>query len=175
MEKLRLVQGPEAIRFLQERDLTVYPYVLNKPGLYLVLALAGILYVFSAWVWLGGNATTMAWKVALVASLVVATGLSILVTYYNHVGANRLVAMGEDVLIVGEREKFWAIDWSLLDLEKLGLKDMALSRGSGKLDIRVGGQEIRLLLYSPFALLADPQDFMFKLLSRFQNDSSEEE
>ncbi len=176
MENLQLLQGPDATRFLEERDLEVYPYVLNKPGLYLILGIAGVLYLFSAWVWFGNHATTLVWQIGLVAALVVATIFSIMVTYYNHVGANRLVALGKEVLVVGEREKFWAIDWDLLDLEKLGLKSMELNRGSGSLEIRVGGQHIRLLLYSPFALLADPQDFMFKLLSRFQDaDIPEEE
>lgn len=175
MDKLRLVQGPEAVEMLERKSIKTYPYVLNKPGLYLILGVAGILYVFSAWLWLGGQADTLGWQIALVVSLIVATGLSILVTYYNHVAANRIVGLGDEWLIVGEREKFWAIDWDLLDLEKLGLKDMELSKGSGSLEIQVGGQEIKLLLYSPFALLADPQDFMLNLLSKFQEGPPEEE
>lgn len=168
MDSLTLLHGPHARKALEGPDVTVYAYALNRLGMYMLLGAAGILYVMAAWIWFGGHATTLPWQIGLGSAFVIATVLSILVTYYNHIAEKRVVAISDETLMVGEVERLWVIDWSILDVESVGLKDMELSRASAGLQITAGGQDIKLLLYSPFARLADPQGFMFEVLSKFQ-------
>lgn len=165
LQKIQILQGPSLETELARS--TVYNYSLNTAGLYVLAVFAGIcvlgaigLYIF------GGPGTWVMAGVAILGGLGSAMGVTI--TYWYHVAEKMVVAINDDALLVGNKEKLWAITWELLDAESIGLKDMAVSRASGRLMIKAGGQTIPLLLYSPFAHIDDAQGFMTTVLERVQ-------
>ena len=92
----------------------------------------------------------------------------ITITYWYHVGEKMVVATNKEALMVGDMDKMWSFRWELLDAESIGLKDMAVTRASGRLMIKAGGQTVPLLLYSPFAHIDDAQGFMATVLEKVQ-------
>lgn len=174
MEKLRLVHGSDVQRELRRGGVRVHRYVLNVPGLYLIAGLSIAAFLGCAVLWFGGFLVNLASQIGFGVALLVGIAASLAVSYWKGVGEKRFVAVSDDVLIIGEDEsRAWVISWDLLDLQKFGFGDMQVSRTGGKLNIEAGGQSIPLLLYSPFAFLENPQDFMVHVLTRLGNDQDE--
>lgn len=165
MHKIQILQGPSLQTALAQSK--VYHYTLNTAGLYVLAVFAGIcllgaaaLYTFMA------PGTLVMVGAALLAALGAAMGITI--TYWYHVAERMVVATTDDHLMVGTTDKLWSVKWEVLDAEKIGLKDMAVTRASGRLMIKAGGQTIPLLLYSPFAHIDDAQGFMATVLEKVQ-------
>lgn len=174
VEKLRLVHGSDVQRELRRGGVRVHRYVLNVPALYIIAGLSIAAFIGCGALWFGGFLANLAGQIGFGLALIVGVVASLVVSYWKGVGEKRFVAFSDDVLIVGEDEsRAWVISWDLLDLQKFGFSDMHVSRTGGSLSIEVGGQSIPLLLYSPFASLENPQDFMFHVLTRLGSDNVE--
>lgn len=171
MEKLRLVHGPEVGLELQQSGVQVHRYVLNMPGLYLMVAIALAAYLTCGVLWFGGFLGELWLKGIFALALVLGIVASLVVSYWKGFGEKRFIAVSPDYLMIGEdATRAWLVAWELLDLQKLGLTDMHVSKAGGRLKIDVAGQTIPVVLFSPFAYLEDPQSFMHEVLTRLGND-----
>ncbi|MEZ4458765.1 MAG: hypothetical protein R3E66_03365 [bacterium] len=174
MEKLRLVHDSEVDAELKMPGVTVHRYVLNMPGLYLFVGLAIACYLGCGVLWFGAMMSGIAGKAGFAVALALGIVLSLTVSYWKGFGEKRFVAVSPTHLMIGEDStRMWMVGWELLDAQKLGLTDMAVSRAQGRMRIEVAGQIIPLTLYSPFAYLEDPQGFMFHVLTALEQPREE--
>lgn len=171
--KLQLIEGNDVAPTVEAQDSRVHRYVVNKPGLNLLLVLSFVFFIAAAILWLGGFATSLGIQIAVGICILLGFTCSVTVSYWNGVGARRFVATSEEHLMIGDAERMWMIDWDLLDTQSLGLTNMELSKAGGRLNVQVAGESIPLLLFSPFAYLNEPHEFMAELLGHVQSDEEE--
>jgi len=169
--RLELLHGPDIQKILDREDVDVYGYVLNMPALYFIVGLALVFYGLGAYCWWQTHLTHTVWKALFGTAMLLGGALSVLALYWHHFATTRFLAIAEDRLFVGGKERLWSIDWDLLDADKMGFQQMELSRLRGILNIRVGGQDVRLHLFNAFAVLADIQGFMYAVLSKLESNS----
>lgn len=163
--KLQLLSGPEVESILREEGVEVYKYTINKPGLILFVAVALGFYAVAGLIWWETQLSAPIWTVAFVCLLLVGTAFSAIPAYWHQFVNQNVVAASPARLFVGGPRKLWSISWELLDKRSLGFEEMELSRISGALSIRVGGQVIKLHLFNALAYLQDIESLIFRLLN----------
>jgi fucose 4-O-acetylase-like acetyltransferase len=164
LAKIQVLQGPDLQREVARSK--VYRYTLNSAALWILAGFAGICVVLGALSYFFASSPWSLVGLGVFGGLGAIFGITI--TYWYHVGEKMVVATNKEALMVGDMDKMWSFRWELLDAESIGLKDMAVTRASGRLMIKAGGQTVPLLLYSPFAHIDDAQGFMATVLEKVQ-------
>ncbi len=171
MSVLHLLEGPAAKALLKNAQ--QYTYVINKPVVVIAvsftsfcLAIAGFLYFKTA-------LDEIQMVVALVAALLGAAYFSLRVLYWSSFVSERVIALTDNVFIVGTKEKVWAIDWSILTSETMGIEDMVLSKMGAHFLINVAGEEIKVPLYGAMFYLEELEKMMGDILARMTVDEGD--
>ena len=166
-EKLPLLSGTAVNTAIAESEAQVFGYEINPAGLVIALAIAAVFYLLGLLCWwqtgLGG-----VWTVVFVALMFIGIGFTAIAAYWHQFGNEQLVAVGSEKLFVGGPKATWAIDWELLDPQAMGFDKMEMTRLRGALQMRVGGQDIKLHLFNPIVFLGDIEGFMHGVLSHLK-------
>lgn len=171
--KMELLSGPTVEQTLKDGDVTVFRYILNKPGLYMVLGVAFFFYALAGLTWWETQLSEPVWTVAFVCLLFVGMGFSAVAAYWHQFANQNVIGVSDDRLFVGGPKKLWAVSWDLLDRQAMGFEEMELSRLRGGLNVNVGGQRIKVHLFNAIAYLNDIEGFMFGVLNNIQLDDDE--
>lgn len=178
MSKLELLSGPQVEEALRGPDVRVFRYVLNRPGLYFLLAIAFAFYGLAGLAWWETQLSEPHWTVLFVALLGVGVVLSGLAAYWHQFATQNVLGISPETLLIGGPSRLWSISWDLLDKRSMGFGAMELTRLRGSLTLDVGGQSIKLHLFNAIAYLSDIEGFMLGVLTRLQpaeSDVDEEE
>jgi hypothetical protein len=175
MSKLELMSGPGVEETLKSDDVKVFRYVVNNPGLYLIIGIGLVFYGLAGLTYWETQLSQTVWSVAFFSLLIVGTGFNALAAYWHQFAGQNVVAVSDDKLYVGGPKKLWGIDWELLDRESAGFDEMELSRLRGALQLQVGGQKIKLHLFNAIAYLDDIEGLMFRLLSQIKAQEEPDE
>lgn len=176
MSDIRLVHGPEVKDVLEEEGkFALFSYGLNKPVFGLTLIIGGALLALAGMMWWNSQLTSPGWIAGFSVLTTLGIGLGALAAYWYVYTETHFLAMSEETVFVGKRDRMWAIGWPLLDRESLGFEDMALSSTGGTLEIDVAGQQIPVRLYNSFVHLEDIQGFMFRILQHLKEEDEAEE
>ena len=162
--RLKLLHGDDAKAAFS--GTTIHEYGLNKPVLVVMGGLAaicaGLTIGFFFYIGIGDPLNLAAFIIGCVASVYFAGRAY----YWVQFASDNLVALSESQLLVGTLKRVWAIDYEMLDTEKLGLDRMELGKMSASLNIQVAGQLIPLRLYNAFVFLNDLEVFIGSVLER---------
>lgn len=171
MSKIQLLTGG-AVEDTLEVDGAdqVFRYRLNKPMIGVLLAIGGLFFLAAAILFVGpglGGGFTAAFLLAIL------LGMSFfsMASFWGNFTQKRFIAISDQHLFVGADEKAWQIHWSLVDRESLNMEDLQLSRFQGRIQLKTGGQEIDIPLFTPFAILNDIEGLMFEFLKRLEVES----
>jgi hypothetical protein len=167
------MSGPNVEKTLQNGDVTVFRYTVNNAGLYLIIGIGLIFYALAGLTYWETQLSQPVWNVAFFSLLIVGTGFNALAAYWHQFASQNVVAVSDEKLYVGGPKKLWGIDWDLLDRKAAGFDEMELSRLRGSLDMKVGGQRIKLHLFNAVAYLDDIEGLMFRLLSHLKEQQEE--
>lgn len=174
--KLQLLSGPSVDDALQETAVRrLIRYRLNPATIGILLIFGGLSFVAAGYLWfgpgLGGGYTA-----GFIATLLLGMTFFSMAAFWGNFQNNSFVAISDDYLFVGQNEQAWRIDWSLIDREALNFDDMTTSRFRGVMTLDVGGQEIEIPLYTPFAIIEDYQALMSEFLHHLKatEDSDED-
>lgn len=170
--KLRLLHGADDVReaLKSGEELDVFRYQLNKPSFMLALVVGGVLLGLGGMLWWDTGLASASSIAVFVAICAVGLGLGVWVAYWYAYTQTHFVAVSDNELFIGERERMWAVDHDLLDRESLGFEDMNISKIGGSMDMDVGGQELRVRLFNAFIHLDDIQGFILRLLQHLKGD-----
>ena len=174
-EKLQILSGPAAKAALHD-EVTVFRYAVNPAGLGLFVGAALLSFAIAAAAAYFTDFDSTLWNIA--AAIFAAAGLTATTyaAYWHEFAAKNVIALDDERLLVGRPDRaLWAVDWSLLDVEAIGLQRMQMTRMRGKLDVRVPGREIGVHLFNMIAYLEDIQEFVGAVLPRVVGEISEEE
>ncbi len=173
MSVLHLLEGPAAKALLKNAQ--QYNYAINKPVVVIAvsftsfcLAIAGFLYFKTAM-------DEIQMIVAFVAAILGAAYFSLRAIYWWSFVSERVIAITDNVFIVGTKEKVWAIDWSILTNETMGIEDMVLSKMGAHFMINVAGENIKVPLYGAMFYLEELEKMMGDVLSRMNVETLDED
>lgn len=169
MANVQLVDKKGVDEALEGSDVDVFRYQLNRLGYTLILAIGGIMLASAGFIWWQYGFSEKMWTAIFAGLIAGGIGISIHAAYWYAFAGTHFVGISDDKLLVGREEKAWSIDWSVLDIEALGLQRMNATAAKGVLEVRVGGEEIKIYLYNPYVFLEDIQALMSSLLERLQS------
>lgn len=172
MANVQLLDENGVNEALQEGDVEVFRYQLNRVGYTIVLLVGGLMLAGAGYIWWGTGLAENFWTAVFAGLTAGGLGLSIHAAYWYAFSSVHFVAVSDQKLVVGRQQKAWAIDWSVLDAEALGFEEMNNTAMRGALDVHVGGQDIKIHLYNAYVFLEDIQGFIFSLLKRLQQKQS---
>jgi hypothetical protein len=181
MANVQLLDTKGVDEALQGGDVDVFRYQLNRLGYTLILAIGGLMLAGAGFIWWQYGFSENLWTAIFAGLVAGGLGLSVHAAYWYAFAGTHFVGVTDDKLLVGREEKAWSIDWSVLDVDALGLQRMNATAAKGMLEVRVGGEEIKIYLYNPYVFLEDIQALMSSLLERLQsqqqagNEASDEQ
>ncbi len=169
MTNVQLLDAKGVDEALQEGDVDVFRYQLNRLGYTLVLAIGGIMLAAAGFLWWQYGFSEDLWTAVFAGLVAGGLGLSVHAAYWYAFSSTHFVGVSDQKLLVGREEKAWSIDWSVLDVEALGLQRMNATAVKGVLEVQVGGEEIKIHLYNAYVFLEDIQALMSRLLEQLQS------
>lgn len=176
MGDIRLLHGPDVRETLKdEGEIAVFRYSLNTPIFTVALLIGAVLLAIGGYVWWNYGFAAWRWSAAIAVPSAGGLAIGAVAAYWYYFSETHFVAFSDDHVYVGERDRMWSIDWSLLDRETLGFEEMSLSSVGGSLELDVAGQQIPVRLYSAFVQLENLQGFMYKILQHLKEQSEFDE
>lgn len=169
MERLILLHEDALLRAFEGVEAHPFHYRANMPALAMALVVAGAGVAGAAALWHTGAAPDFIWGALVVASAL----LGAWALHWRWVARTSFVAFTEQHLFVGDHKRAWRIERALLDAAVLGFDRMRPSRLRAQLDLKVGGQEIPLLIFHPMAFAKDMEMLTASLLAHIQQDEDE--
>jgi hypothetical protein len=171
MERLILLHEDAVVRSFDGVEAHPFHYRVNVPALIFFVTLG---------VAIAGGGLAMWHLTELPHPLsggVIAAGalLAAWAMHWRWVARTSFVAFTEQHLFVGDHKRAWRIERSLLDADVLGFDRMKPSRLRAELELRVGGQEIPLLIFHPMAFAADVEILTASLLAHIASDDEPSE
>jgi hypothetical protein len=158
---------------IERPGVDLFEYHLNQLGFAVVLGAAGIMVAAAGFIWWQYAFEEILWTAVFAGLAASGLGLSLHAAYWYSIASNRFVGISDEKLVVGNQNKAWSIDWSVLDADSLGLTDVNATALGGALAVNVGGEKINIQLYNAYIYLEDIQGVMAGLLNRLQNDQPE--
>jgi len=169
MADIQLLHGPDVREMLEEEgEVAVFRYQLNTPVFWAALSIGAVLLAVGGFVWWSWGLSGLSWRLAAIMPAGSGMAVGAVAGYWYYFAETHFIAFSDERVFVGERDRMWSIDWSLLDRETLGFEEMALSSVGGTLEFEVAGQEIPVRLYSAFVRLENIQGFMYKILQHLK-------
>lgn len=176
MSEIRLLHGPDVRETLKdEGEIAVFRYRLNTPVFTVALLVGAALLAIGGFVWWNYGFSAARWTLAIAIPSGAGIAIGAVAAYWYYFSETNFVAFSDDHVYVGERDRMWSVDWSLLDREALGFEEMSVSSLGGSLELDVAGQQIPVRLYSAFVQLENIQGFMYKILQHLKEQADLDE
>lgn len=172
MSFLHLLEGPATKALLKNAQ--QYNYTINKPVVVIAVSFTSFCLAIAGFVYFKTAMDEIQMIVAFIAAILGASYFSLRVIYWWSFVSERVIALTDNVFIVGTKEKVWAIDWSILTTETMGIEDMVLSKMGAHFMINVAGEKIKVPLYGAMFYLEDLEKMMGDVLARMNVDDSDD-
>jgi hypothetical protein len=169
MATVQLLNGPDVRGALERPGVALFRYRLNQLGFAVVLGFGAIMLGAAGYIWWLYEFDQNLWTAVFAGLAAGGLGLSLYAAYWYTFASTHFVGISDQRLVVGDEDKAWSIDWSVLDADSLGLTNMNATALGGALEISVGGEQIKLQLYNAYVYLEDMQAVMSGLLERLQD------
>lgn len=171
MANVQLLDGKGVRELLGEDDFRFFRYQLNSVGYSMVVGVGALMLAAAGYIWWYTSLEANLWIAAFAGLVAGGLGLGVWAAYWYAFANSRFVGVSDQKLLVGQPKKAWAIDWSILDSETLGLEKMKATAMRGVLPVQVGGQQIQIHLYNAYVFLGDIQGLMATLLGRLTSEA----
>lgn len=176
MGDIRLLHGPEVRETLKdEGEIAVFRYRLNMPVFTVALVIGAALLAIGGFVWWTYGFADTRWTFAIAVPAAAGLTIGAVAAYWYYFSETNFLAFSDDHVYVGQRDRMWSVDWSLLDREALGFEEMSVGSLGGELEFDVAGQQIPVRLYSAFVQLENIQGFMYKILQHLKEQADLDE
>jgi hypothetical protein len=93
--------------------------------------------------------------------------------HWRSLANTSFIAFSQEHLFVGHDKRAWRIDRALLDAQTLGFDRLDRSRVRASLTLKIGGQDIPLLLFHPMAFATDIETLIASLLAHLPERDEE--
>ncbi|GEM_PF-4013464 len=173
MSVLHLLEGPPAEALI--RNAQSYRYAINKPVILIAVAFASFCFAICGFLYLKTPLDEVQMILAFAAALVGGSYFSLRSIYWWSFVSERVVAISDNMFIVGKKDKVWGIDWSILDVDAMGIENMVLSKMGAHFVVKVAGEHIKVPLYGAMYYLEDLEKFMGDVLAHVHVEPNNED
>lgn len=173
MERLILLHDDAVAQAFKDADAYPFHYSVNTAALIFFVSLGGLIAAVCAALWYLAPLPEPWGEPAAVVVGVAGALLAAWALHWRWVARTSFVAFTEAHMFVGDHKRAWRIDRGLLDAASLGFDRMERKRLLAQLQLRVGGQEIPLLLFHPLVIAKDVETLTASLLAHIQTDEAE--